>query len=61
MQAVIPPKTKIMKFELSQEQVKNLITLLGRVSLTGGEVPAYVDIINVLNKPITEYEKTKKV
>lgn len=50
-----------MKFELSQEQVKNLITLLGRVSLTGGEVPAYVDIINVLNKPITEYEKTKKV
>lgn len=50
-----------MKFELSQEQVKNLITLLKRVNLTGEEVPAYVDIINILNNPIKEYEKTKKV
>jgi len=43
-----------MKYEINETQLKNLIEMLKRVQLTGAEVPAYVDIINILNNPINE-------
>lgn len=46
-----------MKYELTQEQVNNLLVLLERVQLTWKEVKAYVEIINIFNNPIKE-EKT---
>ncbi len=45
---------------LTDEQRVNLIKFLQRVQLTGEEVPAYVEIVAVLNKPLLE-EMTKKV
>ena len=45
-----------MKYELTQEQINNLLILLERVQLTWKEVRVYVDIINVLNNPIIEEE-----
>lgn len=38
-----------MKIELSAAQIKNLKIFLERVSLSGKEVPAYVEIINALD------------
>lgn len=46
-----------MKIELTEEQKKNLLVLLGRVNLTGNEVPTYLNIIKAIN----QVEKAKEV
>ena len=38
-----------MKLEISEAILNNLKTFLGRVDLKGTEVPAFVEVINVLN------------
>lgn len=43
-----------MKYELSENVLHNLEIFLKRVELKGEEVPAYVDVINALNKPLDE-------
>jgi len=43
-----------MRIELTDEQKRNLLMMLQRVDLKGGEVPAYVDVMNALNKEIKE-------
>jgi hypothetical protein len=40
-----------MKIELTEQQLKNLQAFLQRVDLKGAEVPAYVEIMNMLNNP----------
>lgn len=39
-----------INFELTDVQYNNLMTFISRASLTGNEVPAYVEILNILNK-----------
>jgi hypothetical protein len=34
---------------LTEENLKNIATLLSRCNMTGAEVPAYVGIVNALN------------
>jgi len=41
----------------SEEQVKNLAIFLNRVQLTGAEVPAYLEIVRQINKPILDIAK----
>lgn len=46
---------------LTAKQRENLVKFLQRVELKGFEVPEYVEIVAVLNKPILdELEKAKK-
>lgn len=40
--------------ELTKEERDNLIVFLQRTRLTGNEVPAYVKILNALNKEFLE-------
>jgi hypothetical protein len=40
-----------MKLEFTEEQIKILMAFLNRVQLTGQEVPAYLEILQVINKP----------
>jgi hypothetical protein len=49
-----------MKIELTEEQMKNLAVFLQRVQLTGGEVPAYVEIVQAINKPVLEDSNVKE-
>lgn len=45
-----------MKYEISEQVKNNLLVFLQRTDLKGNEVPAYVEIINILNNPIIENE-----
>lgn len=45
-----------MSIELTKEQRDNLIAFLNRVQLTGAEVPAYLEIVQALNKPFEKKE-----
>lgn len=45
-----------MKYEISEQVKNNLLVFLQRTELKGNEVPAYVEIINILNNPIIENE-----
>ena len=47
---------KIIKCEIPQHVLNNINIFLKRVNLTGDEVPAWIEIINNLNKPIIENE-----
>lgn len=50
-----------MKLEFTVEQIKILMVFLNRVQLNGQEVPAFLEIINAINKPVVEEkEKDKK-
>jgi hypothetical protein len=49
-----------MKIEFDDETRKNLIAFLNRVDLIGSEVPAYVEIVEALNKPFLEEVKVDK-
>jgi len=50
-----------MKLELNEKQMNNLLEFLGRVQLTGREVPAFNEIMQCFNKQIKEEtEKNKK-
>jgi hypothetical protein len=42
------------KIDLTEEQMKNLAVFLQRVQLTGAEVPAYLEIVQAINKPVLE-------
>lgn len=46
-----------MKYELSEEQVKNIFIFLNRVDLKGAEAAALLSIINALSKPIEEVKE----
>lgn len=46
-----------MSIELTKEQRDNLIAFLNRVQLTGAEVPAYLEIVQALNKPFEKNEE----
>ena len=48
-----------MKVEFTKVDIDNLKVFLGRVQLTGQEVPAYTQIIQAIYK--AEEEKPKKV
>jgi len=47
---------KIIKCEIPQHVLNNINIFMKRVNLTGDEVPAWIEIINNLNKPIIENE-----
>ena len=46
-----------LSIELTKEIRDNLIQFLNRVQLTGAEVPAYLEIVQALNKPFEKKEK----
>lgn len=41
-----------MLYEISEKQKENLIAFLTRSTLHGGEVPQYVEIMNILSNPV---------
>lgn len=43
-----------MKYELSEEQVKNIFIFLNRVDLKGSEAAALLGIVSALSKPVEE-------
>lgn len=43
-------KLTVYKIDLTDVQLNNLITFITRTQLTGTEVPAYNELINVFNK-----------
>jgi hypothetical protein len=43
-----------MKIELTKEQLNNLKVFLARVDLKGAEVPAFVEIMQVVEKGVAE-------
>ena len=40
-----------MLFEFDEKQLNNLVIFLNRVDLKGSQVPAYIEILNVLQNP----------
>ena len=50
----------MVKYELSEEQIKNLSVFLGRVQLQGTEVNAFNDLLSALGKPIKEDDNKPK-
>jgi tRNA C32,U32 (ribose-2'-O)-methylase TrmJ len=50
----------MVKFQLTNEQMRNLMSFLNRTQLAGQEVPAFMDIINALNKPVVEEKEEDK-
>ena len=46
-----------LSIEMTKEVRDNLIQFLNRVQLTGAEVPAYLEIVQTLNKPFEKKEK----
>ncbi len=49
-----------MKYELTQEQLRNLLELLSRTNLTGKEVVVFNDLMKVFANPIIEENKGDK-
>lgn len=45
--------------KLTQEQLKNLGLFLGRIQLSGNEVPAFNDLVAALNRPDEEAVKVE--
>lgn len=45
---------KILKYEIPQHTLNNIILFLKRVNLTGDESFAWVEILKILNSPIVE-------
>ncbi len=43
--------------EFTEEQMKNLAVFLNRIQLTGAEVPAYLEIVQAINKPVLDMVK----
>lgn len=43
-----------MQIDLTDQQRQNLVIFLQRVSLTGAEVPAYVELVKALNQPFLD-------
>ena len=50
----------MVKIEISEEQRRNLLGFLNRVDLKGAEVPAYVDLINTINKEQVTQNKSEE-
>lgn len=50
---------KLIKVEFTKEQLANLHVFLNRVDLKGSEVPAFVEIIQVLGSYVVEDNKQK--
>lgn len=46
-----------MKYEMSEQMIKNIMAIINKSDLKGYEIPAYLDIINALNTPIKEEPK----
>ncbi|GAF74182.1 unnamed protein product [marine sediment metagenome] len=49
-----------MKYEISNEIKNNILKLLQRVDIKGGEAPVIMEIVKVLNTPIIEEKKDGK-
>jgi hypothetical protein len=49
-----------MQYELNENQLKNLFAFLNRVQLTGAEVPAYLELANILFKQEKPIEPNKE-
>jgi hypothetical protein len=49
-----------MKFSLTPQQLQYLKTLLNRVQIQGNEVGAFVDIVNLFNRPFPEKKPQTK-
>lgn len=43
-----------MKIEINSDQAKNILVFLQRTNLKGEEVPAYVDILNIINEQLNK-------
>jgi hypothetical protein len=41
-----------MRYDIPEHVKQNILTFLSRTDLKGSEVSAYVEILNVLNKPV---------
>lgn len=48
-----------MKVELTEEQIQNTIVFLQRTQLQGAEVPAFIQIIKALEKPLDQPSEAK--
>ena len=45
--------------QMSEKQLNNLIAFLNRVELKGSEVPAFVELINIIYPDVVKKEVTK--
>lgn len=45
------------KFEISNADLKNLLSFLGRAQISGKEAPAMVRLAQILSMPLPEPEK----
>jgi len=50
----------VVKIELTDAQFNNLVTFLNRTQLSGSEVPAYNDLMNLLSKVVSDGEDKGK-
>lgn len=48
-----------MKFELTEQQTKDLTVFLSRVQLQGFESENFVSILNALRTPVKDYAETE--
>lgn len=46
--------------EFTDDQMKNLAVFLNRIQLTGAEVPAYLEIVQAINKPVLDMVQNSK-
>jgi len=49
-----------MQIEIQEQQIKNLLLLLGRVQLSGNEVPAFNEVVALLNKSLEPKKEVKE-
>lgn len=50
---------KILRIEMSETDVKNLMSFLNRVDLRGKEVPAFLEIHRAVNKAVPVQKEIK--
>lgn len=46
-----------MYIKLTEPQRKNLIEFMSRTTMTGKELPAYIELVEIINRPISEKEE----
>jgi len=49
-----------MKYELTKQQLNNLIAFLSRTNLSGSESAAFNEIVNIFSRPAEEVKKEVK-
>ena len=48
-----------MKIDINEQQAKNILVFLERAQLSGKEVPAYVELLNVINEQLNNPDTTE--